>query len=202
MAAGNINQPQLALGPVEKVLAFNVKTTITLIPAVPPNPAYFSSVGVILDLHNYPVPGSKSETALPTDPAGLPLIFKWPNPQGAPFSKIPPNVDPTNVNTLGYSKQEYVFGDLDEGSLVTVGPSLPKITLLKNGGAQFWVGSVGAVSQGTGPYLGAKGMAAYDGGAYFPVWPSNPQEVLKLLTAGFEAWVATYFKLVLKQDEA
>ena len=201
MPEGNINEPQLAIGPVEKVLAFNVKARITLIPAGASTPAYFSSVGVITDLRGQPLKGSRSETALPTDPAALPLVFKWPNEQGAPFSKIPPNVDSTNVSTLGFSKQEYFFGDEDPSSLVTVGPSLPKITLLKDGGAQFWVGSVGAVSQGTGKYLGAKGMAAYDGGAFFKSWPSNPADVLKLLEAGFEALVATYFKVVLKQDQ-
>ena len=197
-----IDEPQLAIGPVEKVLAFNVKTKITLIPAVSPNPSYFSSRGVITDLQGQHLKGSRAETALPTDPAVLPTLFQWPNPQGAPFGKIPPNVDNTNVTTLGYSKQEYFFGDEDPSSLGTVGPSLPKITLLKGGGAQFWVGSVGAVSQGTGKYLGAKGMAAYDGAAYFPVWPSDPNEVLKLLEAGFEAQVAVYFKVVLKQDQA
>jgi len=197
-ATGGIEFPNLAIGPVEKVLVFNVRTKITLIPGASP---YFSSQGDIVDLAGKVLKGSRSATALPTNSAIIPTLAQWPNPQGAPFDKIPPDVDNTNVNTLGYSKQEYFFGDEDGSSLVTVGPSLPKLTLLEGGGAQFWVGSLGAVSQGTGKYLGAKGMGAFDGSAYFKVWPTDPKAIQALLAKGFKALVATYFKVVLAQDQ-
>jgi hypothetical protein len=209
-SSGGIGLPQLANGP-EKVLGFNVRTTITLIPAAPPIPSYFSTQGEIANLNGKVLKGSRAEASLPTDPAGLPQVFKWPNPQTGPFAKIPPDVDSTSVtnsastprnrNTPGYSKQEYFFGDEDGSSLVTVGPSLAKVTLLKDGGAEFCSAGIGAISQGTGKYLGAKGMGTFNGSAFFETWPKKPADVLALLEKGFKAQVATYFKVVLKQDQ-
>ena len=85
--------------------------------------------------------------------------------------------------------------------MITVGPSLPKIVLLKNGGAQFWVGSIGVIAQGTGKYEGVRGMSVYLGSAYLEHWPKTFDEQVKLLTKGFKALVSTYFKLVLKEDQ-
>jgi hypothetical protein len=143
-------------------------------------------------------------TTFPVDPTTLPATRLFPNKQPEPFNKpnLPEDkVDNTNTTENGYSKQAYFF-NYKRDSLVTVGPSLPKITKLKNGGAQFWVGSIGVVAQGTGEYEGARGVSVYIGSGYLPKWPDELDAQIKILRDGFDALVGTYFKLVLKRDQA
>jgi len=185
---------QLANGPVERVLGFNNDEHIALKDANTKKP-YFSSHGVLTDLKHKVLPGSKVETTFPVDPVKIGDSFKWPPEQPAPFDKPP--LDETNTTGHGYSKQAYFF-DGGANSLVTVGPSLPKITPLKGGGAQFWVGSIGVITQGTGKFEGARGMSVYLGSAYLAKWPASFDAQAKILAAGFKALVSTYFKLVAK----
>ena len=197
---GNIEFPQIANGPVETVLAFNTNESLKLILDDGPVP-YFSSTGVLTDLCNKVVPGSRVETCFPADDqAVLDGLFTLPNPQPAPFTKPP--VDPTNVKDVGFSKQAYFFAD--GSSIVTVSPSLPKISYLKGGGAQFWVGSIGVISQATGKYEGANGVTCYVGSAYFKKFPKkdNFPAILQLLAKGFKVESSTYVKLVFKKDLA
>src|SRR4029078_9890002 len=132
-------------GPVEIVLGFNNDEVIALKDHTTANP-YFSSGGVLTDLRGVVLPGSKVETTSPGDPANLPQTIVWPPVQVQPFNQPP--VDNLNTTGHGDSKQAYFFNDGVE-SLVTVGPSLPKILRLKGGGAQFWVASIGVIAQGT-----------------------------------------------------
>jgi len=195
---GEYLYPEIANGPVEQVIAFNNDEHIELKEATGKNP-HFSSHGTLTDLQHNPIPGSTVETTFPIDPANVGEAFKWPKKQPAPFDAPP--LDDTNAVSPGPSKQAYFFNDRAD-SLVTVGPSLPKIALLKNGGAQFWVGSIGVIAQGTGKYEGVRGMSVYLGSAYLERWPKSPEDQIKLLTKGFKALVSTYFKIVLRADVA
>lgn len=193
--AGAINYPRLVNGPVELVLAFNNDEFIKL--KGPADEPYFSSHGPLTDLHGIVLPGSRVATTFPVDPTKFGETVTWPLKQKKPFDTPP--VNEQNTTNHGYSKQAYFFND-NEDSFVTVGPSLPKITRTKNGGAQFWVGSIGVITQGTGKYEGAKGVTTYVGSGYFDVWPDSFEEQIKLLRAGFKALVGTYVKVVFKQD--
>ncbi|HXM69914.1 MAG TPA: hypothetical protein VN970_02185 [Thermoanaerobaculia bacterium] len=198
--SGGIHQQQLAQGPLEKVLAFNDDDHIVLkgLPAAP----YFSSHGKLTDLGGKPLPGSKVETAFPLPPVTPDeleqLLYSWPPEQPKPYDEPPVLGD--NTTPPGPSKQFYDFGD--GSSIVTVGPSLPKIVRTKGGGAQFWVSSIGVISQGSGKYAGAHGLASYVGSAFFPKWPAKITEAFPLLVKGFDVRVAIFVKLVLKQDQA
>ncbi len=77
---------------------------------------------------------------------------------------------------------------------------MPKIVRMRNNRAQFWVGSVGVISQGTGKYEGVSGMAVYHGGTYLENWPDSRDKQIEVLQRGFEAFIATYFKLILKEQ--
>jgi len=195
-----IEFPQLSIGPVEETLIFNDNDYIVL-KNFPGNPEkgdfpYFSSHGHLTDLCGKALPKSRVETAFPlTVPLPEVGLTNWPPEQPAPFDKPP--VEAANTNPPGPSKQFYDFGD--GNSIVTVGPSLPKIQPLKDGGSQFWVSSIGAISQGSGKYEKARGLASYVGSAYFPVWPANPQKQIPILQAGFNVKVAIVVKLVLKE---
>ena len=193
--AGNISFPQLAIGGVEQVLAFNCDEIHRLTDANTPHP-YFSAQGFITDLNNNRLPGSSLETTLPIDPAKLSEVFQWPPPQPAPFNKPP--IDSTHVTGVGFTKQIHSFAD--GSSFVTIGPALPKIAVLKNGGAQFWVDGTGVVTQGTGKYARARGMAVYLGSAYFESWPATQEDQAKLLSAGYRVLVACYVELIYQHD--
>lgn len=192
LPTGSYQFPQIANGPVEEVLAFNNDENISLknFPKAP----YFSSHGPLTDLYGNVLPGSRVETSFPVNLKLIEGATKWPPEQPAPYDR-PPR-DPKNTEDNGYSKQAYFFGD--GSSFVTVGPSLPKIATLESGGAQFWVGSIGVITQGTGKYEGARGVTTYVGSAYLEVWPEDFKEQAKILQAGFKALVGTYAKLVLK----
>jgi hypothetical protein len=136
------------------------------------------------------------------DPAGSPY-FSSHGPLTDLNHKILPG---TRVATTfpidpGYSKQAYYF-DSDATSLITVGPSTPKIAPLKNGGAQFWVCSGAMVTQSTGRYEGVRGASVYLGSGYLPVWSNDIDEQIKILAAGFTALVTTYFKLIPRDQRA
>lgn len=208
---GGYRYPQLAAGPVEKVLAFNNDETIKLVVQNPPNGGkgkgskppdpdqeigYFSSHGILTDLDGHEIPGSKVET---TFPASLKIIGgteQYPKEQPRPFDRPP--LDPEATTDNGYSKQAYFFED---GYFVTVGPSLPKIVRLKGGAAQFWVGSIGVITQGTGAFEGAKGVATYVGSAYLPKWPEKFEEQAAILAQGFSARIGTFVKYVPKRAQ-
>jgi hypothetical protein len=188
--------PAIANGPFEQVLAFNNNEEIQL--KGPNKSPHFSSHGELTDLQHRVIPGSRVETTFPVDPAQFGDTSKFPPEQVPPWDGPP--VNPENTTENGYSKQAYFFAGGD--SLITVGPSLPKIASTANGGAQFWVGSIGVVSQGTGKYAGARGVSVYVGSAYFGAWPANFVEQIALLRKGFTAYVGTYFKVVLAKDLA
>lgn len=195
---GNYLYPKIANGPFEQVIAFNNNETIALKEATSKN-AHFSSHGILTDLQHNPIPGSAVETTFPIDPGSVGDAIKWPPVQKAPFDAPP--VVATNAASPGPSKQAYFFNNRED-SLVTVGPSLPKIVVLENGGAQFWVGSIGVIAQGTGIYKGVRGMSVYLGSAYLEKWPDTFEKQAELLSAGFKALVSTYFKIVFRKDQA
>lgn len=188
--------PNLTSGPVEQVLAFNNDEFIKLNnldghePKLGP---YFSSEGVLTDVNSLPIPGGRVETTFPVDPAIIEGGNTYPSPQVQPYNRPP--VDETNTTGNGYSKQAYYFQD---GYFVTVGPSLPKIVPLKGGGAQFWVGSIGVITQGGGIFEGAKGTATYVGSAYLAEWPKKFEDQAKILVQGFRARIGTFAKFVPK----
>ena len=158
---------------------------------------YFSNTGVMTDLQGNVLEGTRIETSLRIHVSQLGETEKWPPPQPAPFFEPPSEF--ANTDPLGHSKQAYFFADGSE--LVTVGPSVPKILKLKDGGAHLWVASAGAIAQGKGKYEGVRGLSAYTGSAYFARWPKDPIEQIKLLAAGFSVRSSAFFKLVLKKDQ-
>ena len=192
-----VEQPQLTIGPMEQVLAFKINEHHFLKDANTPTP-HFSNQGYFSDLHGRVLRNSSCRTSLKVDISKLPETEQWPPPQPEPFDDGNSIFDHTDA--LGHSKQAYFFPD--GSSLVTTGPSVPKIVKLKGGGAQLWVASVGVIAQGTGKYTGSKGLSSYVGSAHFQHWPATPQEQLKVLEAGFPAVIAAYFKLILIENQA
>lgn len=192
-----IEQPQLTIGPHEHVLAFKINEHHFLKDADTVTP-HFSNQGYFSDLHGRVLVGSSCRTGLKINISNLPETEKWPPPQPEPFDDG--ISEPDHTDPLGHSKQAYFFPD--GSSLVTTGPSVPKIVKLKGGGAQLWVASVGVIAQGTGKYEGVRGLSSYVGSAHFPNWPATPPEQLQLLAAGFPAVIAAYFKLIRKDDQA
>jgi hypothetical protein len=191
---GIIEFPKIAQGPVEQVLAFTTDEEIFL-RGVQEGDPFFSSHGVLVDFQHNRLPGMFSRLSFPIGNVDIRDVNVWPRPQPDPFDKPPQDERPTEKH--GFSKQAYFF-DSGSSSLVTVGPSLPKVIRLNEGGAQFWVGSTGVITQGTGKYEGARGISAYNGSSYFETWPESPDELFAMLQKGFKAFVSAYFKLVLK----
>lgn len=194
---GKFEYPEIGNGPVELVLAFNNDEFIKLLG--PDNAPYFSSHGPLTDLDGNVIPGTRVATTFPVDPSKFGETGLWPPPQVEPFDEPPTNN--TNTTGNGYSKQAYYFNN-DKDFFVTIGPSLPKIVKTKDGGAQFWVGSIGVVSQGRGRFEGARGVTTYVGSAYLPHWPDDFYEQIKILRGGFKALIGTYVKVVLGKDQA
>src|SRR5262249_23525050 len=97
----------------------------------------------------------------------------------------------------GYSKQAYFFDSEHRDWFLTVGPSLPKIQRLENGGAQFWVGSIGVIADAGGFFYGAHGVTTYVGSGYLPQWPTDFGEQAKTLHAAFKAKIGTFVKMVI-----
>lgn len=192
-----IEYQHLAIGPKERILAFSIKEHHTLKGTNTPTP-FFSNQGYFSDLQGRVLPGSSCRTSLAVDASKLGNTYLWPPPQPAPFDQPPSLFE--NTDPLGHSKQAYFFAD--GSSIVTTGPSVPKLLRLDGGGAQLWVASVGVIAQGTGKYEGARGLSSYVGSAHFPIWPDSVQEQFNILAAGFEAAITAYFKLVYQQDQA
>ena len=195
VSAGNIEYPLIAQGPLEKVLAFTTDEQIFL-KGLPDNP-YFSSHGVLVDFQHNRLPGMFSRLSFPIKGVDVGDANVWPPVQPEPFDE--PTLYEVHANRNGFSKQAYFF-DGGESSLVTVGPSLPKIIRLRGGGAQFWVASNGVITQGTGKYKGARGISAYNGSSIFQSWPESEDAQFAMLSNGFNALVSAYFKLVLGSD--
>lgn len=193
---GVIEYPKIANGPVEVVLAFNNHEHIKL--EGPDKAPYFSSHGPLTDLQANTLPGTRVATTFPVDPKKFAETGTWPLHQIEPFDEPPVDFS-QGVTNHGYSKQAYYFNN-DQDWFVTVGPSLPKIARTKEGGAQFWVGSIGVIAQGGGIYKGARGVATYVGSGFFEEWPPDNDFVgqIKLLREGFKALIGTYVKVVLK----
>ncbi len=196
---GGIEHPLLRTGDFEHILAFNTNEHHVLNVTDPKHP-FFSNTGVITDLQGVELPGSKIQTSLRIeDLTKFPTLYEWPDPQPPPFNE-PPSI-PAKTEPLGFSKQFYRFPDGSE--LVTTGPSVPKIQILKDGGSHLWVASVGVIAQGKGKYEGARGLSSYVGSAYFPKWP-DPKDVpaqINILVAGFPVKSSAFFKFVLKKDQ-
>jgi hypothetical protein len=192
---GTIEYQLIALGPVEHVLAFTTDELIFL-KGLPDNP-HFSSHGLLVDFQHNPLPGMFSRLSFPIKGVDVDDANLWPPVQPEPFDE--PDLHEVHANKNGFSKQAYFF-DGGASSLVTVGPSLPKIIKLKGGGAQFWVASNGVITQGTGKYKGARGISAYNGSSNFETWPETQEQQFEMLSKGFKALVSAYFKLVLEPN--
>ena len=194
--------PQFRTGPFEEVLIFNSSVNISL-KTNTSQQQYFSSTGNLQDFCGKKI--GTVQTALPTvvNPATAQYLLTFPPPQPAPFDNLPVEtgsgpLPPGEIPPGSYTKQFYDFGN--GNTLVTEGPAFPKLTYLNDGGAQFWVGFVGAITQGTGKYAGAKGMASFDGSAFFENFPPPTEfpKIVAILEKGFAANVGVYFKIVTK----
>jgi len=175
--AGVIEYPLIAF-PSEHVLAFN-NNEFSHLRGIAEGQPYFTSDGEITDLQHRLLPGSKVQSTFPVELSKFLDVYQWPNPQPEPFD-LPTNhsVDTTNAVPAASSKQAYFFGD---GSyLVTVGPSIPKIAFTKDGGAQFWVSSVGVISRRSKRYVGLHWQCLFEG---FPA-KAGPERPSQLLAAG------------------
>jgi hypothetical protein len=200
--------PQFRTGPYEEVLVFNSPVFITL-KTDDKQQQYFSSEGSLQDFCGKKIGTVK--TALPTivNPATAAYLLTFPAPQPSPYDSLPVETGPKlppdppglragEIPPGSYTKQFYDFGG--GNTLVTEGPAFPKLAPLAGGAAQFWVGFVGAITQGTGKYAGAKGMASFDGSAYFASFPPPTEfdKILAILEKGFPANVGVYFKIITK----
>src|ERR1041384_489520 len=92
-AAGIIDYPQIANGPVEVVLAFNNDEHIKLLGT--DKAPYFSSHGPLTDLDGNKIPGTRVATTFPVDPKKFNETETWPTPQCEPFDQPP--LDNTHV---------------------------------------------------------------------------------------------------------
>jgi hypothetical protein len=194
--AGNIGYPRLAIAYVEHTLVFGSEDDVTLEDVnVAGKTPFFASDGYLTDFSGRKIPGSQILAALPVDLARFIDTLKWPPAQREPFDKLP--VDATNANA-GFARNSFNFGD--GSSIVSVGAALPKLLLLKDGGAMFWVTSCQAIAQSKGKYEGARGIQSFSGSSYFPVWPASPEDQVRLLAAGFKAKIHRCIKLVLRAD--
>ena len=193
---GNIHFPFVATRAEEHVLAFHNEEIVHLVAPPKPNPGfdfYLSSTGHLTDLYHVKIPGTHMETNVPLKFSDFGSANIWPIDQNVePYNKPP--IDHNNTDKNSFSKQLYQFNETDK--LFTVGPSLPKI-IPSNGGAQFWVGSIGVIERGEGKYTGARGISVHDGSAFFPHWPDDDREKVALLKKPFTVKVTTYFKFIL-----
>src|SRR5947209_5823246 len=185
-----IKFPDLAIGPYEEVLIFEVDGHVVLHEEQTADAdAYFHIRGKLHDLAGKNVTG-EFETVFPFKFALAPQILTWPPTQGGPFNRPPVNGELTDG--YGFSKSNFVFSD---GSLVTVGPSIPKFTLLEGGAGQLWVTSVGVTTDGSGRYANLRGMGAFNGSGYYPQAPDfSTKAGRKQLRDGFPVKVSINIK--------
>jgi hypothetical protein len=197
-----IEYPNLTIGPYEEVLIFDVVGHVVLHeePASRSKPrqtsapgydAFWHITGKLIDVAGSLVEGGEFETVFPFRFDLAPQILTWPPQQGGPFNAPP--VDGKLTDGYGFSKTNFIFPN---GSIVTVGPSIPKFVNFKNGGAQLWVTSVGVTTDGTGQFAGVRGMGAFNGSAYFAQAPDFSTEAgRKPLRDGFPVKVSINLKL-------
>ena len=188
-----IEFPGLAIGPYEEVLIFEVAGHVVLHEVESPDAdAYFHIKGKLHDLTGRDVKGGQFETVFPFKFDLAPQILSWPPEQGGPFDRPP--VDGKLTDGYGFSKSNFVFAD---GSLVTVGPSIPKFTALEGGAGQLWVTSVGVTTDGTGRFSNLRGMGAFNGSGYYPKAPDfSTRAGRKQLRDGFPVKVSINIKLI------
>jgi hypothetical protein len=197
---GDIYSPELSVGPYEEVLIFNVDGRVKLHVSLH-RLWYFHITGALTNVHGKQERDSFFETVFPFDPREAPdIILRWPERQGGPFD-IPP-VDGAHTDKLGFSKTNFVFSD--GSSIATVGPSIPKLALTRNGSSQLWVASVGVITDGTGKYAGARGLGAFNGSSFYDVSPGfeDPPSGLQQLIDGFQVKVTINLKVILQKYEA
>ena len=178
-------------------MIFNVDGHVKLHIQGPPDDWYFQITGFLTDVNHRVGKNTKFETVFPFDPTIAPgIIATWPPQQGCPFDGPP--VDGAHTERLGFSKTNFVFSDDD--SIVTVGPSIPKLALLQDSAAQLTVASVGVITDGTGKYEGGRGLGAFNGRAFFEQAPSfvDPPSGLQQLIDGFPLKVAVSIQVIQK----
>ena len=162
--------PAPAEGPFEEVLAFYAQGTVELVAKSKKKP-YWRLHGELYGLDGTQLVGETSYvSSFPIDPKTLPATFQWPPPQKPPYDDgiIDPKVVAATASA-GTAKLAFTFSD---GSLLaSAGPSVPKIAMLENGGAEFWVSTAAVITNGTGRYEGARGIQTLAGGAYFEKVP-------------------------------
>jgi hypothetical protein len=195
---GVLSFPDLKIGEIEEVLLFSVRGHVRLHLQDPPNPWFFHITGALTDISDNEVEGSKFETVFPFDPQVIPPnVGRFPE-AGPPFDKPPVDGRYTSTDTGsgGFSKTNFVFPD--QSSIVTVGPSIPKLATLQGGAGQLWVASVGVIAGGDRKYRGARGLGAFNGSAYYktaPDFTKIPQGIQELID-GFPVKVFINFKLI------
>ncbi|OLE53183.1 MAG: hypothetical protein AUG51_14415 [Acidobacteria bacterium 13_1_20CM_3_53_8] len=193
----SIEYPRLSIVSAEQVLVFCSEDEVVLTDVnVAGKTPYFASDGYLTELSGRKLQGSQILAALPVNISVLGETFKWPPVQREPFSQLP--VDATNVD-VGFARNSFDFGD--GNSIVSVGAALPKLLLLNDGGAMFWVTSCQLITQGTGKFAGARGIQSFAGNSYFPVWPSLPEGQVGVLTRGFKAKIHRCIRVVLKESQ-
>ena len=168
-----------SIGPSDEVLLFSATGTTTLT-LESPTSAYFHLIGGLTDL-NGSVKGTTWESIFPFNPeaAGAGLTV-WPS-AGPPFNEPP--VSSADAEPVGYTKTNLFFSD--GSTLVTVGATNIKLSLLQGEGAQLWYVNWGTVAGGTGKYEGAQGVLTVGGSAFFAIAPEILPEPAAILLNGF-----------------
>jgi hypothetical protein len=198
---GALSFPALKSGDIEEVLLFSVRGRVRLHVQEPPHSWFFHIIGPLTDINDREVEGSQFETVFPFDPQRISLHVGIFPQAGPPFDRPPVDGNHTSTDTGsgGFSKTNFVFPD--QSSIVTVGPSIPKLTTLRGGAGQLWVASVAVIEGGTGKYQGARGQGAFNGSAYYTKAPdfSNPPDGIQELIDGFPVKVFINFKLIRRE---
>jgi hypothetical protein len=187
-----IHFPNLVIGPLEEVMIFDVVCRACLTVEDDAD-AYFHVWGNFIEINGTPIIGGTFDTVFPLKLVAVPEALVWPAPQWGPFDRPP--VDGSHTTGGGFSKTSFAFGDGSE--IVTVGPSIPKMAVLRDGSGQLWVTSVGVITGGRGRFAGAKGMCALNGSGYFPRAPDfATPEGRQVLIDGFSVKVSVNFKVI------
>lgn len=195
-APAGIKFPDLAIGDHEEVLIFDVLASAELTFEPNKTEAYWHVWGRTTNLDHHVLRGTFFDTVFPFPTATAPQMFAWPPPQGGPFNRPP--VDPVDTKAPGYSKTQFTFED--GSTIVTVGPSIPKLDVLKGGDGQLWVTSVGVMTEGTGRYEGARALAAFNGSAYLKKMPDFATKAGRQeLEEGFQVNVSINIKVIPKE---
>lgn len=154
---------------------------------------YWHLEGPLYQLNGREVDGGYYDATFPFDPSTISQISQWPPAQGGPFKQPP--VYGTATESGGFSKAGFTFSDGSQ--LVGVGPSVPKVTYLRDGSFQLWVSVAGVITFGSGRYAGARGLHTALGSSWFQQ-PPNIQTGEGL--RGFTERVLAVFKVIRQQD--